>query len=125
MTIRDFEQLQELELRLDWQATNYHILTSITSLKLQKVIFATKVFHWETRPWIDRQLCELVDRLRVTGYRHSLEVELRRTAVGDDQGEWDPTKLLPEFRERGVVTVVDAANGDRLLYSSACIIEVE
>ena len=68
---------------------------------------------------IDKELCGLVDRLRATGYRHTLEVELRHTEVGSDVGKHDFTKFLPKFRERGFVTVIDAVHGDRVLHSSA------
>ena len=68
---------------------------------------------------LDEELCGLVDRLRATGYRHILEAELRLTKIEDDPGAWDFTKFLPKFREKGAVTVVDAAHGDRLLHSSA------
>ena len=120
MTIRDFEQLQELELGVAWPNSPYQLLSSIASLELQKIILTTEDLYWGTRPWIDGQLCKLVDRLRVTGYRHTLEVELRLTAVGDDHGGCDFTKLLSEFRERGVVTIVNAVHDNHLLSSFAC-----
>ena len=66
---------------------------------------------------IDIHICELVDRLRATGYRHVLEVELRLTETGDP-GEYDFTEFLPKFREKGVVIVVDAVHGDRMLHPS-------
>jgi len=63
---------------------------------------------------MDEQLCELVDRLRGTGYYHTLEVELRLGKLGrrgsdrgDDPGECDFTEFLPRFREKGVVTILD------------------
>ena len=122
VTIGDFRQLQELDLGMAWPDSPYQILYSITSLELQKIIFTTEdLYIWGTRPWIDRQLCKLVDRLRVAGYRHTLEVELRLTAIEDDCGGYDFTELfdLSEFRERGIVTIIDAVHGDRLLHSSA------
>ena len=67
----------------------------------------------------DKALCKLVDRLRAMGYFHTLEVELRITKIGDGPGGYDFTKFLPEFREKGVVTIIVAVNGDRLLHSSA------
>ena len=67
---------------------------------------------------IDKQLCQLVDRLCVMGHRHTLEVELRLTEIGNDPEKYDFTNLLLEFREKGVVTVIDAVHGDRLLHSS-------
>lgn len=68
--------------------------------------------------WIDKQLCGLMDRLRATGHCHMLEVEFRFTNTEDDLSEVDFTKLLPGFREKGAVTVIDATRGDRVLYST-------
>ena len=104
-----------------WPNSPYPILSSITSLELRKIIFTTDTtYNWGIQPSIDRQLCELVDRLRVMGHRHTLEVEFRMMADGDGHGDCEFSKLLSEFRERGVVTIIDEGNGDRLLYSSAC-----
>ena len=104
------------------------LLSSITSTELRKIIFPAKYVHdrvdfaRQVEDWgfVDKQLCELVGRLRATGYRHILEVELRLMAVDDEPGDWDFTKFLLEFREKGVVTVIDATDGDRLLHSSTC-----
>ena len=68
---------------------------------------------------IDKELCRLVDRLRATGYRHTLEVELRLTKIGHDVRKCVFTKFLPEFREKGIVTIVGGEHGDRVLHSSA------
>ena len=102
------------------------LLSSITSTELRKIIFPMRYVHnrvdfaGQMEDWglADKQLCELVDRLRATGHRHTLEVELRLTAVDDDPGDWDFTKFLSEFGEKGVVTIIDATADDRLLYSS-------
>ena len=59
--------------------------------------------------WIEKQLCELVDRLRATGHRHTLEAELRFPHLNGDLSEGDFAGLLPEFREKGVLT--DATPG--------------
>ena len=67
---------------------------------------------------IDRDLCGLVDRLHRVGYRHTLEVELRLMKIGSEPGEYDFTKVLPDFREKGAVTIIDGAGGDQLLHSS-------
>ena len=67
---------------------------------------------------IEKQLCGLVDRLRATGYRRTLKVELRVMGVGGDQGEYDFTEFLHRFREKGDVVIIDAAHGDRILHCS-------
>ena len=114
VTIQDFRQLQKLELEVTPRSPpNRTLLSSITSLELRKIIFSAEcVGGWDVhtglkeRALVDKQLCELVDRLRVAGYHHILEVELRLTRAGDDPGKYDFTKFLTEFREKGVVTAV-------------------
>ena len=69
--------------------------------------------------FVDEQLCGLVDRLRTAGYNRTLEVKLRLAKYEGDPGEYDFTKFLPGFREKGVVTIIDAFHGNRLLHSSA------
>ena len=61
----------------------------------------------------DKQMCELVDRLRGMGYRHTLETELRLAKFG---GGYGFTTFLPEFREKGIMTIT---KGERpVLYST-------
>ena len=45
-----------------------------------------------------KQLCEVVDRLRAMGPRHTLEVQLLSRVEGDSS-ENDLTKILPRFEE--------------------------
>ena len=95
---------------------SYHriLLSSITSTELRKVVFRC-VGNWRglvqrMERWssiIDKQLCGLVDRLRVMGYCHTLEVEVRLMEIGGDPVKDDLTKFLPEFREKGVVIITD------------------
>ena len=128
LMIHDFRQLQELELVVTWPSPAYEtILSSITSTELRKVIF----FVWtpcdwtnlasRTREWdlIDKQLCGLVDRLHVMGYDHTLEAELHLRGIVSGPGEDGFIKFLPGFRERGIVTIIDANRGDHFLRSSA------
>ena len=125
--VRDFWQLRELELggnRLS--PPHLVLLPSITSLELRKIIFSigsrggwdvlARLEDWAS---VDEQLCELVDRLRMTGYCHTLEVELRLNNTGDITGKYEFTKFLSKFREKGIVTVVDAFQGHRILHSFA------
>ena len=78
-----------------------------------------EIFAWLVHEWarIDSQLCRLVDRLRARGYHRTLKAELRLMKVRSDPGKYEFTKFLPEFREKGVVTIVDGAHGN-LLHSS-------
>ena len=54
------------------------------------------------------------------GHSHTLEVELRLTEIGNNPEKYDFTNLLLEFREKGVVTIIDMVHGNRLLHSFAC-----
>lgn len=125
MSVRDFRQLQELELEVAWPSSPHQVFSSITSTEIRKIIFplrylslwSTPAERTEARTLIDGQLCGLVDRLRAMGYRHTLEAELRLTANGDDPGKDGFTSFLPRFKEKGIVTITDAVNGN-LLHSS-------
>jgi len=127
MSIRHFRQLRELELMTPG-STYETLLSSITSTKLCKIVINMRhVCSWwvslqRMELWapFDGQLCGLVDRLRAKGHRHTLEVELRFSCIRGDPSEVDFTKLLllPRFREKGVVTIVDARHGNRVLHSS-------
>ena len=126
-TIRDFRRLQELELIATRLVSPHEaLLSSITSTDLRKVVFLARyIYTWtnfakQTEAWgsIDEQLCMLVDRLRATGYNHTLEVEVRLTEMGHDHRVYDFTILLPKFRQKGIVTITRTFHGTRLLHSS-------
>ena len=53
---------------------------------------------------LDDTLCELVDRLRASGLRHTPEVEIR--SQGAEFGEEWCERLLPKFKEKGLVRLV-------------------
>ena len=67
-------------------------------------------WRW-TELWasIDRQLCDLVDRLCAKGHSYMLEAELQ--LEGDTNG-YNYTTALPGFREKGVVTIIQATRGN-------------
>ena len=67
---------------------------------------------------VDDQLCELVDRLRRMGHRHTLEAKLRFKFTGVDVSGIDFTAFLPRFRRKGIVTILDDAC-DQILCSSS------
>ena len=109
------------------RSSHKFLLSSITSTELRKITFLTKymddrdLFSRRMDAWvlIYKSLCRLVDWLRSPGNHHTLEVELRLTNIEDFPEEPNFTKFLPEFREKGVVTIKDHAHNDRVLYSSA------
>ena len=127
--IYNFKELQELELRFGLAVFPYRVLlSSITSTQLRKIVL--RVLYPLNRyisqreiqglAVVDTNLCDMVDRLRVAGYRHTLEVELRFTKVGIDPVRDRCVKLLPEFEEKGVVIITaEGDDGDRVYYSSA------
>ena len=102
------------------------LISSINSTEFRKVIILTgKAQDWRyflrrmgLWAWIDKQLSKLVDRLRAMGHSHTLEAELRFTQLKGDLSEYDFTKFLPQFREKGVLTVTDAAHGGSVVHSS-------
>jgi len=118
-----------MENRLSY--THEILLSSITSTELRKVIFPvrymynSRIFAARVRRWasIDKQLCELVARLGRMGYRHTLEVEVQFTEIDYDPGKYEFTQFLPEFREKGVVTIIDVVH-DLVLHSSAVGVEL-
>ena len=94
-------------------------LPSITSTELRKIIILTRELCdcrvlLQRMEWVsvDKQLCNVVDRLRAMGHRHTLEVELRFVLIKADSSENDFSKALPGFRERGAVTIIDHVYGD-------------
>ena len=91
------------------------LLPSITSTQLRKIIILkrgeddSRAFLRQMKPWasVDKHLCEVVDLLRAMGHRHMLEVELRFAELGVDPSWNKFTYVLPRFREKGIVTVID------------------
>ena len=124
--IRNFRHLRELELLVTRPSHTLKVLlSSITSTELRKVIFQVclrgcNLFAQRAKEWalIDKQLCELVDRPRATGYHHTLEAELRLTQFRGSARKYDFSQFFPEFREKGTVTVIYATHDDQLLLSS-------
>ena len=115
--IGHLRQLRELEVMVHWTGSPHEsLLSSIASTELRKIILTVgrvddrSVFQQGVGVWasIDKQLCELVARLGRAGHRHTLEVEVQLTEVGDGLSEHDFTGVFPEFREKGVTTIIDA-----------------
>ena len=99
------------------------VLPSITSTELRRIIILVTQEHdpglfFLRMTSTDKQLCEVVDRLRAMGYCHTLEVELRFSQVECLPGQNDFTKVFPGFREKGVVTVINDTGGGLVHRSS-------
>jgi len=124
--IGHFLQLEELELTGVPGSVHELILSSITSTNLRKITFlvelgggwrtlAERVGEWTSA---DGSLSEVVARLGRKGYYHVLEVELRLTKTEDDPGKYEFARFLPRFREKGIVTIVDAVHDNQVLHLS-------
>jgi len=106
-------ELRQLELGLMYPQEEEMILVlSIASTNLRKIVFAP---HWPTMElkdlmddprWVpfDDTICRLVDRLRVSGYVNTLEVEFR-LLFSIPAGDACHKRFLPRFKEKGRVTV--------------------
>ena len=100
------------------RSSHWVLLSSITSTELRKIIFPAKyrqdrkIFPQRVEEWalVDKQLCRLLDRLHATGYCRTLEVELRLMGIEGDPEDYDLTTFLPEFREKGAVTIKDVGD---------------
>jgi len=90
------------------------LISSITSKNLRKLTFTSwnSCLEWDflsrDRCWVslDDIICGLVDRLRMSGYKHTLEVELRAQFV-DPDGEGDYDGFLQKFKEKGRGKIVE------------------
>lgn len=92
-------------------------ISSITSINLRKIILdyvpsdPMEKITWDPLlcvrwPHFDDELCELADRLRLSGHRHILEVVFRMERFGFGS-EVEKREFLPKFREKGRVRVVE------------------
>ena len=62
---------------------------------------------WEV---FDGMICGVVDRLRMKGYKYTLEVEFRVHCM-ELSGEVDREMFLPKFREKGRVMIAEVSSG--------------
>ena len=111
-------QLRQLEIVSTYPEEQERILiSSITSANLEKIIF--KPFNIQSLQfflgdpcWIhfDNILYGLVDRLRRSGLKHTLEVEFQLTSAefGEEVYHGD---FLPMFKEKGRVRMVNIFSG--------------
>ena len=86
------------------------LIASITSTNLQKIVFSARYgFESEGNPVFERYyqaiddcLCQLVGRLRESGYKHRLEMAFCIWDVPHGEGTGFEG-FLPKFREQGRV----------------------
>ena len=79
-------------------------MQSVSRIRLEHFL---RVPCWEA---LDEMVCELEDRLRMLGYKHILEVELRADIVGLGGGDHHE-KFLLRFKVEGRVKVVVVSSG--------------
>ena len=91
-------------------------MRSITSTNIQKIVYE----QWPLSPLqstsFDTALSNLVDRLRASGYKHTLGLELR-PGLGSVEVDSDMNlnDLFPRFTEKGRVVIREATDGKILV----------
>jgi len=112
-TLSNCRGLRELQVSLPALAQDeISLLSSITSTNLQKIVLSARYgFERSGEPAfaayyqeIDDCLCQLVERLRRSGYKHELEVALHICGVPEDEKALE--EFLPKFKEQGRVTLM-------------------
>ena len=81
------------------------ISTNIRTIALVSITPRTPLGNRWWQP-LDDVMCELVDKLCVLGYEHTLELEFHFDPSTDHEG------FLPKFREKGRVKILDAPSGE-------------
>ena len=113
------QELRQLDITLlQPQERERALISSITSTNLRKLTFTSWISHieWDFllhNPYwtpFDDVICELVDRLQKSGYKHTLEVVFRAEFFNLNE-EVDHDKFLPKFKRRGRVRIVEISSG--------------
>ena len=92
-------------------------------MNMQKIVLVLyfKGHGWNPRYWshaLDTALSDLVDRLRASGYRHTLKLEFQlEPGFAEAHQKAGPDVFFPHFREKGWVTLSEPING-RIFYCS-------
>lgn len=89
------------------------LITSITSTKLQRIVFSARGLAERLAGSdlagscnvIDNCLCQLVDRLRKSGFNRTLGVEFQAWGPAEWELGSDFKRLLPKFGEKGRVRI--------------------
>ena len=98
------------------------VISSVTSINLRTIAFlpapggfgsytlVAQPYYWEP---LDNVICGLVDKLCSLGYKHTLELEFLFESARFDP-DLDFAGLLPKFRERGRVRILNTSSGEVL-----------
>ena len=121
-TLENLPELRKLVFTLSFlYSDEVSLISTITSTNIQKILFAMcSPRNLEGRIWLtlDAGLSSLVDRLRESGYRHTLELEFQITLdLAGRLSDACPDTFLPKFSEKGRV-IVSETTTERVLYCS-------
>ena len=119
VTLSKCRELRELEI---CESTSKilapDLIASVTSMNIQKIIFtescSIQELHADYDYWrrLDESLCQVVER---SGYERRLEVVFH--AFNTWHGRPDLEELLPVFRKRGRMKILDGVT-DMVVYCS-------
>lgn len=96
------------------------LISSITSTNLRKLVLGIRSMRFGREDFpsfnsyfasLDDTLCGLINRLQMSGYKHTLEVEFRTPIVELDE-EVRHEKFLPKFKEKGRVRIMREISRD-------------
>ena len=121
-TLKNLSGLRELVFTpsslLSREASLISTITSKNSRKILFTVFDPRNLRRQLWLPLDTTLSSLVDHLRVSGYQHVLDLELRSCLyVAKTVSEAGPDGFLPRFREKGRVIISEIEMG-KILYCS-------
>ena len=126
LNLSDCPELQEIRiLDMPPARSDVALIPSITSTNFRKVVFRS---NFRRRSWdsllrdpcwqhVDDLLYDLVNRPRLLGYQHTLEVEVRVVESMSLKQGLDDEGFLPRFRKKGRVKMLEGRSGRCFLLS--------
>ena len=107
---------------------DFSLIDSITSTDLQKFILALYLegSGWNPVNWssLDTVLSSLVDRLHVSGYEHTLDLQFQLDPkIAEAHLKLDQGTFFPRFRKKGRVTLLNPTSGRTFYRSDDDLIE--
>lgn len=118
LSLSNCSELQEVHICTARPSTQeVALFSSITSLDLQRILFLSAFEPLSLNSLLDNScwlhfddmVCELVDRLSLSGYQHTLEVDIWiEELIGPAFCE-GLLGFLPKVREKGIVTIFGAS----------------
>ena len=110
------------------QQIDVSLIGSIASTNMQKIVLALQFegSGWNPVYWssLDTGLSSLVDRLRASGYEHTLELQFQLDPkIAEAHLKLDQDTFFPRFRKKGRVTLLDPTSGRTFYRSDDDLIE--